>query len=138
MSFRIVILILFLGLISSCSPVKKYNRLLKKHPFLEDTTTVIKHDTIKVFTEKIRIDTAFITKKIDTIFFEKENVKVKIVRFYDTINVFIDKPADTIFVPTESEIKYIRPKAVEDKKRVKTITLLFILIILMAILIFRK
>ena len=96
-------ILLIVLLISSCTPQRRFTRLIEKHPYLLTTDTLIIHDTVKVTVPKIVHDTIInehffheITR--DTLILQKERLTVKI--FHDTIskNVFIQGECDTITV----------------------------------------
>ncbi len=96
-------LLILLLIIISCTPQRRFTRLINKHPYLLTTDTLIIHDTVKVTVPKIIHDTIInehffheITR--DTLVLQKERLTVKI--FHDTIkkNVFIQGECDTITV----------------------------------------
>lgn len=103
------ILILLLFLIS-CSPQKRFHRLIEKHPHLLTTDTVTIHDTVRVEVPRVVHDTIisqhFFTEITrDTLVLQKERLTVKI--FHDTIkkNVYIKGECDTITVTKVVERK---------------------------------
>ena len=77
MRFFLFILIL---LIIGCSPQKRLNRLLKKHPDLLQIDTLVVKDTFVV--KEYRGDTTLIFKYHDTVV---NNEKIFIKHFYDTL-----------------------------------------------------
>ena len=90
-------------IIISCTPQRRFTKLIEKHPYLLTTDTLVIHDTVKVTVPKIIHDTIInehffheITR--DTLVLQKERLTVKI--FHDTIkkNVFIQGECDTITV----------------------------------------
>jgi len=96
-------ILLIVLLISSCTPQRRFTRLIEKYPHLLTTDTLIIHDTVQITVPKIIHDTIInehffyeITK--DTLILQKERLTVKI--FHDTIkkNVFIQGECDTITV----------------------------------------
>jgi hypothetical protein len=96
-------LLILLLIIISCTPQRRFTKLINKHPYLLTTDTLIIHDTVKVTVPKIIHDTIInehffheITR--DTLVLQKERLTVKI--FHDTIkkNVFIQGECDTITV----------------------------------------
>ncbi len=95
-------LLISIGLFS-CSPELRFNRLIKKHPYLLEIDSVSFIDTIRVEVPKVVYDTVInehffheITR--DTLILQKERLTVKI--FHDTIqkNVFIYGECDTVTV----------------------------------------
>ncbi len=96
-------LLMPLLIIISCTPQRRFTKLIEKHPYLLTTDTLVIHDTVKVTVPKIIHDTIVnehffheITR--DTLVLQKERLTVKI--FHDTIkkNVFIQGECDTITV----------------------------------------
>ena len=96
-------LLIPLLIIISCTPQRRFTKLIEKHPYLLTTDTLVIHDTVKVTVPKIIHDTIVnehffheITR--DTLILQKERLTVKI--FHDTIkkNVFIQGECDTITV----------------------------------------
>ena len=96
-------LIIVILLIISCTPQRRFTRLIEKYPHLLTTDTLVIHDTVKIQVPKVIHDTIInehffheITR--DTLVLQKERLTVKI--FHDTIkkNVFIQGECDTITV----------------------------------------
>lgn len=79
----ICLLLLSFGVVS-CDPVRRINRIAKKHG-IEFTDTIRVKDTITI--KKEIHDTTVITKPNDTITIENERLKVRVLRFHDTIKV---------------------------------------------------
>ena len=103
MNLKISSFIILILLIISCTPQRRFTRLIEKHPYLLTTDTLIIHDTVQITVPKIIHDTIInehffheITR--DTLILQKERLTVKI--FHDTIskNVFIQGECDTITV----------------------------------------
>tara|TARA_R110000796_G_scaffold200798_5_gene316868 strand:- start:2579 stop:3028 length:450 start_codon:yes stop_codon:yes gene_type:complete len=99
-TFVYLILLIF---IISCTPQRRFTRLIEKHPYLLTTDTLIIHDTVRVEVPKIVHDTIigehFFTEITrDTLILQKERLTIKI--FHDTIrnNVFIQGICDTVTI----------------------------------------
>ena len=99
-TFVYLILLIF---IISCTPQRRFTRLIEKHPYLLTTDTLIIHDTVRVEVPKIVHDTIigehFFTEITrDTLTLQKERLTIKI--FHDTIrnNVFIQGICDTVTI----------------------------------------
>ena len=93
----------------SCSPIYRFNRLVKCHPYLLDR---IESDTVIVDSGK-SIDTFFISKtEFDTFYFDRG---VRIDRFRDTFRIYYRERNCTTFI----EKTEIRPttKIVERQIR---------------------
>ena len=69
---------LFIFILVSCTPQRRFTRLITKHPELLQTDTIIRHDTIRVTVPKIEHDTAFLESFLhDTVVIEKERLKIE-------------------------------------------------------------
>ena len=106
---RNLIAVLLLGMFA-CTPQRRFNRLIEKHPHLLTTDTVVIHDTVTVEVPRVVHDTIinehFFTEITrDTLVLQKERLTVKI--FHDTIkkNVYIKGECDTITVTKVIERK---------------------------------
>ena len=97
--------LILLVAVTGCSPQRRFTRLVTKHPELIQTDTIIRIDTVKVVVPRVEKDTAFLEKYLrDTVVIEKERLKVKLWKVYDTIKVKAECAADTIEVVREVEI----------------------------------
>ena len=103
MKLRLSSFILLILLITSCTPQRRFMRLIDKYPHLLTTDTITIHDTVRVEVPKIVHDTIinehFFTEITrDTLILQKERLTIKI--FHDTIrnNVFIQGICDTITI----------------------------------------
>jgi len=92
-----IVLILISFCFSSCSPVYRHARLVKKYPFLHQTDSVKLTDTLSVEIPKIQVDTVFKTNMLmDTVYITKEQLKIKMFTVHDSI--YVDAKCDTIYV----------------------------------------
>ena len=96
-------LLLIIVVVLSCTPQRRFTRLIDKHPHLLTIDSVTVRDTFVVEVPKVVHDTLisqhFFTQITrDTLVLQKERLTVKI--FHDTIkkNVFIRGECDTITV----------------------------------------
>ena len=97
--------LIVLVVVTSCSPQRRFTRLITKHPELIQTDTIIRIDTVKVVVPKVEKDTAFLEKYLsDTVVIEKDRLKIKLWKVYDTIKVNAECAADTIEVVRKVEI----------------------------------
>lgn len=82
----------------SCTPQRRLERLLKKHPELTNVDTVVIRDTIRITIPKVRIDTVVNIEELwDTVYLEKDQLTVKVWR--DRYNkVYIQGQCDTVFI----------------------------------------
>jgi hypothetical protein len=84
-------------LIVSCSPKARFTRLIEKHPYLLTVDSVTIHDTIRVVVPEVKVDTVVkVNDLLDTVFIEKEQLKVKVWMKGD--QVFIEGKCDTVYV----------------------------------------
>jgi hypothetical protein len=84
-------------LIVACSPKDRFTRLIEKHPELLTVDSVTIHDTIRVVVPEVKVDTVVkVNDLLDTIFLEKEQLKVKVWMKGD--QVFIEGKCDTVYV----------------------------------------
>lgn len=128
MKMRKFLILTSLLALSSCGLFKKSD------PVIVDRV-VVKWDT--VVTERIQVDTSFVTTKNDTVFITKDKIRVQVVRRFDTIRVAATYVGDT----TAVETVVLDTKKAESAKRVNTWSeflagLAVVLIILMAFKVF--
>ncbi len=91
-------LFVLLLLLASCSPQRRLEHLLKKHPELTNIDSVVIRDTIRITVPKVRIDTVVDIEELwDTIYLEKDQLKIKVWR--DRYNkVYIQGQCDTVYI----------------------------------------
>ena len=94
-------LIPLLLIIISCTPQRRFDRLVKKYPYLlTSDTLVVKdtiRDTIRITIPEVSVDTIVSIKELyDTIVLEKDRIKVKVWRVKD--KVYINGECDTIYI----------------------------------------
>ena len=81
----------------ACNQQKRFSRLVTKHPELLTTDSVVVRDTIRVVVPEVKVDTVVkVNDLLDTIFIEKEQLKVKVWMKGD--QVFIEGKCDTVYV----------------------------------------
>lgn len=84
-------------LIVACSPKDRFTRLVEKYPYLLTVDSVTIHDTIRVVVPEVKVDTVVkVNDLLDTIYIEKEQLKVKVWMKGD--DVFIEGKCDTVYV----------------------------------------
>ena len=90
------ILILLSFLIISCSAEKRISRILRHHPELLVKDTLLVQDTVIV--PQIKADTSFLMiKQVDTFYLEKDRLKIRIIKDYDTLRVEGECKTDTLY-----------------------------------------
>lgn len=111
---------LFIFIVASlfaCSPQQRINRICKHHPNICVTTKDTLVDTIRI--KELRVDTFFTLKQlIDTVYVNKDSMKVKIYLRHDSVFVDIFRKADTIYklVPYEKTVIKIEKEKIFTKK----------------------
>lgn len=88
-----------------CTPQKRLNRLLNKHPYLAETKDSTIYDTTRVITKDVKVDTVTSLEGIrrDTMIINRQNLWIKTIVHKDSIYVFGNCESDTI--ETIKEIK---------------------------------
>ena len=94
--------IIILLIIYSCAPQKRFDRLIKRHPWLltKDTLYVKDtiRDTIRITIPEVRVDTVVNYESLyDTIFLEKDHLKVKVWMDREK-KVYIQGKCDTVYI----------------------------------------
>lgn len=98
------LLILILIFFTSCSPIRRHDRIVRKYPYVHTTDSVKLIDTISIVTEKVSTDTVFQIKELpDGVVVEKKNLKIKLRTIKDSIYVYGE--CDTIFIDKVVERK---------------------------------
>ena len=92
-------------ILSSCSAQWHLNKAVKKNPQILQKDTVIAVDTI--VTPPVALTDTVVLRETDTIVVEKERLKVKISRRFDTIRVDAICEADTIISIVEVPVDRI-------------------------------
>jgi hypothetical protein len=138
MKFIFSILLFFT--ITSCSPVKRFNRLIKLHPELITSDTVTLVDTIRVIVPEVKVDTVVsVQSLLDTVYLEQEQLKVKVWMKGD--RVFIQGKCDTVYVDRVIErkvpVKYYQKVTTFSDVMIylyKTIWILFVMLLIIYII----
>lgn len=109
-------LMVLVVLLASCSTTKemrranraskKLDKLTMRYPELLQPDTL--RDTVAAVVTTIRVDTAY--AKADTIYLEKDRLRVRVITEHDTIRLTGEYLGDTIYVPVEIPIEKIQPK----------------------------
>ena len=117
--------ILILLILSSCSPIKRHSRLVRKYPFVHTTDSVKLIDTIRLTTNKVVSDTIVHESLLfDTVIVTKDNLTVKVVKIRDS--VYINGECDTIFIDKVIERK-IPVKYYETKNEINLSLLIWVI-----------
>ena len=102
---RGAVLIGLLFLLQGCGAKWHLNRAIAKDPTILDSV-VLKVDTL-IITQKEEVRDTLILEKIDTITLERNGIRIDLRRVYDTIEVDVECPADTIRIQKEIKVPQI-------------------------------
>lgn len=96
---RYLIPILFI--LIACTPQRRFDRLVKKYPYLLTSDTLVIRDTIRdtvrITIPEVEVDTIVNIKELyDTVTIEKDRIKVKVYRVKD--KVYISGKCDTVYI----------------------------------------
>lgn len=93
-------------ILASCSPSKRFTRLITKYPYLLTQDTVLVHDTITLYVPEVKTDTVVTLKElIDTITLTKDRVTVKTWYVPKEKKVYIQGKCDPIYITKVVERK---------------------------------
>jgi hypothetical protein len=85
--------------LASCSPAKRFNRLIEKYPYLLTQDTLIIHDTINLYIPEVHTDTVVTIKELtDTITITKDRVTVKAWYVPKEKKVYIQGKCDPVYI----------------------------------------
>ena len=108
----IIIRAVLIGLLfCSCGARYHLNRAIAKDPSILDSV-VLKVDTL-IITQKEEVRDTLILEKIDTITLERNGIRIDLRRVYDTIEVDVQCPSDTIRISKEIRV----PQVVYKEKK---------------------
>jgi hypothetical protein len=95
---RLIYILLLITLIISCTPQRRLERLLRKHPELTSIDSITIHDTIRVIVPEVHLDTIVTLQQLyDTVYLEQEQLKVKV--WMDRYHkVYIQGKCDTVYI----------------------------------------
>lgn len=86
-------------LLVSCSPTKRFTRLITKYPYLITTDTLLIRDTITLYVPEVHTDTVVTLKQlIDTVTLTKDRVTVKTWYVPKEKKVYIQGKCDPIYI----------------------------------------
>lgn len=91
--------LLIILLLASCSPIKRFTRLIEKYPYLITSDTVVIKDTITLYVPEVHTDTVVTIKELtDTITITKDRVTVKAWYVPKEKKVYIQGKCDPIYI----------------------------------------
>jgi hypothetical protein len=90
-----------LFLVIACTPQRRFDRLVRKYPYLLTSDTLVVRDTIRdtirITIPEVKVDTVVSIKELyDTIILTKDRIKVKVWRVKD--KVYISGKCDTVYI----------------------------------------
>lgn len=122
-------------LLFSCSPSKRFTRLITKYPYLLTQDTVVIKDTITLYVPEVHTDTVVTLKELtDTITLTKERVTVKAWYVPKEKKVYIQGKCDPIYITKIVERKvpvYYYEKYPLWKKLINTLLSIFIIFVIL-------
>jgi hypothetical protein len=127
------VLIGLLFLLQGCGARFYLNRAIAKDPTILDSV-VVKVDTV-IITQKQVVRDTLVLKTIDTLKLIKEGVRIDIRRSYDTIQVDVECPSDTIRISKEVRVPQVIYR--EKEFNAKHLWLLIISIIIYTLLLLK-
>lgn len=135
-------LLILVVILTSCSAPKRLERLQKNHSYLFERKT----DTIKVevkdtvFFDRIQKDTLFHVD-FDTVFIQKEKLKIQLIRENDTIYVDGVCEGDTVYIDKIVNVPYNKftpPEIKEDNTIIKWLIALAIVTFISIVILLLK
>lgn len=98
--------LLIIILLASCSPAKRFTRLVEKYPYLLTSDTVVIHDTISIYIPKVETDTVVTLKELtDTVTITKDRLTVKTWYVPKEKKVYVQGKCDPIYITKVVERK---------------------------------
>lgn len=86
-------------IIIACSPTKRFNRLITKHPELLTNDTIVVHDTITLYIPAVHTDTVVTLQElIDTVVVTKDRVTVKAWYVPKEKKVYLQGKCDPVYI----------------------------------------
>lgn len=101
MLFWVLLLVFF----SSCTPQKRLDRLIRKHPELVRVDSVKIIDT--VITKSVSVDTMRVMNSYDTFIVNRDRLTVQVIRHQDSIYVYGKCAGDTVVIERKVPVKVI-------------------------------
>ena len=91
--------IILLIVLSSCSPTKRFTRLIEKYPYLLTQDTLLVHDTVSIYVPEVKTDTVVTLQQLkDTITITKDRLMVKTWYVPKEKKVYVQGKCETIYV----------------------------------------
>lgn len=97
--------LVILLLLASCTPQKRLDRLIRRHPELVRVDSVKIVDT--VITRDVSIDTMRVMNTHDTFIVNRDRLTVQVIRHQDSIYVFGKCASDTVIIERNVPVKVV-------------------------------
>jgi len=131
-AIRVAVMVMTALMIESCGASWHLKRAIAIDPTIVQTQ-IVRMDTTIVTPERIVHDT-IVTRAVDTIELFRDNVRIQLVRNYDTIAVNVECPSDTIRIVRDVAVSNVCPPEPFDWSR----WLGWIIVVLLSIYIIRR
>ena len=131
-AIRVAIMVTTALMIESCGASWHLKRAIAIDPTIVQTQ-IVRMDTTIVTPERIVHDT-IVTRAVDTIELFRDNVRIQLVRNYDTIAVNVECPSDTIRIVRDVAVSNVCPPEPFDWSR----WLGWVIVVLLSIYIIRR
>ena len=131
-AIRVAVMVTTALMIESCGASWHLNRAIAIDPTIVQTQ-IVRMDTTIVTPERIVHDT-IVTRAVDTIELFRDNVRIQLVRNYDTIAVNVECPSDTIRIVRDVAVSNVCPPEPFDWSR----WLGWVIVVLLSIYIIRR
>ena len=106
-AIRVAVMVTTALMIESCGASWHLKRAIAIDPTIVQTQ-IVRMDTTIVTPERIVHDT-IVTRAVDTIELFRDNVRIQLVRNYDTIAVNVECPSDTIRIVRDVAVSNVCP-----------------------------
>jgi hypothetical protein len=131
-AIRVAVMVTTALMIESCGASWHLKRAIAIDPTIVKTQ-IVRMDTTIVTPERIVHDT-IVTRAVDTIELFRDNVRIQLVRNYDTIAVNVECPSDTIRIVRDVAVSNVCPPEPFDWSR----WLGWVIVVLLSIYIIRR
>jgi hypothetical protein len=131
-AIRVAVMVTTALMIESCGASWHLKRAIAIDPTIVQTQ-IVRMDTTIVTPERIVHDT-IVTRAVDTIELFRDNVRIQLVRNYDTIAVNVECPSDTIRIVRDVAVSNVCPPESFDWSR----WLGWVIVVLLSIYIIRR
>lgn len=123
--------LVILLLLASCTPQKRLDRLIRRHPELVRVDSVKIIDT--VITQEVSVDTMQVMNTYDTFIVNRDRLTVQVIRHQDSIYVFGKCASDTVVIERNVPVKVVEASTDEGVlKWVVPVLLVIIMLMLFA------